>query len=645
MEWLLEPFALGFQQRALLGGLISAVMASVVGVWLVLRGMSFFGDAFAHGILPGIAVAMLLDVSPALGAAAAIVAMVLLIEWIHRATPLHEDTGIGLLFVAMMALGVVIISTMDQYTGSLTGILFGDALGVTPEVLRGMIVPAAAVLIASAVLYRPLLSLAFSQSKAQSLGMRPGVIHVLLLVLIAAAVIVGFRSVGTMLVFGLLVGPPATASLLSRTVPQMFAWSTLIAVVSVWAGLLLSFHLGTAGSATMALVPIVLFFLTLSIRQLVQAVRHRTVGRGEPSAGSADSVLSPGSAPDRRAPDAPVLDPHSGGAVAGAAEVPPAARGESAGSDRTGHGTGHAAAVRGAAGSADAGHRATGSRLHESFTDPEHVRTPPEVPLAVAEDIVLAYGQHVATASSSFTLQQGDVVAIIGPNGSGKSTLLHAIAGLMPPRAGRLRVLGAKPALGWRKVAYVMQAVEVPAGIPLTVREVVAMGRYSTLGWFRPFRRHDRQRVQQAMEALAITDLAHRHLSELSGGQRQRVYVAQALAQDHIALLLDEPLTGLDLVSARTIDRIIHAEHEHGHSVVMTTHDLEEARAADHVLLTSGRVLASGPPEQALTRRNLEVAYGLGSLHGDEDPGTELPEVLPDPVHGLHDDPSDPTAR
>ncbi|GAA4391788.1 metal ABC transporter permease [Brevibacterium pityocampae] len=635
MEWFTEPFALGFQQRALIGGLISAVMASVVGVWLVLRGMSFFGDAFAHGILPGIAVAMLLDVSPALGAAAAIVAMVLLIEWIHRATPLHEDTGIGLLFVAMMALGVVIISTMDQYTGSLTGILFGDALGVTPEVLRGMFVPAVAVLLASAILYRPLLSLAFSQSKAQSLGMRPGIIHVLLLVLIAAAVIVGFRSVGTMLVFGLLVGPPATASLLSRTVPQMFAWSTLIAVFSVWAGLLLSFHLGTAGSATMALVPIALFFLTLIIRQLDQAVRHRTVGRGEPSAGSADSVLAPGSAPERRAPGASVLDPHSGTAAAGPAAVPATGSREDPGGDRAGHGTGHGVA----------GRRAPDSRLHESFTDPEHVLTPAEVPLAEAEGIVLAYGQHIATARSTFTLRQGDVVAIIGPNGSGKSTLLHAIAGLMPPRAGRLRVLGAKPALGWRKVAYVMQAVEVPAGIPLTVREVVAMGRYSTLGWFRPFRRHDRQRVQQAMEALGITDLARRHLSELSGGQRQRVYVAQALAQDHIALLLDEPLTGLDIVSARTIDRIIHAEHEHGHSVVMTTHDLEEARAADHVLLTSGRVLASGPPEQALTRRNLEVAYGLGSLHGDEDPDTELPEVLPDPVHGLHDDPSDPTAR
>ncbi|GAA4284839.1 hypothetical protein GCM10022261_23700 [Brevibacterium daeguense] len=564
MEWLIEPFALGFQQRALAGGLISAIMASMVGVWLVLRGMSFFGDAFAHGILPGIAVAMILDVSPAVGAAAAVVVMVLLIEWIHRTTPLHADTGIGLLFVAMMALGVVIISTSSSYSGSLTGILFGDALGVTPDTLRGMIIPAIIVLVASVVMYRPLLALAFSQSKAQSLGMRPKLIHALLLVLIAAAVIVGFRSVGTMLVFGLLIGPPATASLLSRTVPQMFAWSLLISVFSVWAGLLLSFHLGTAGSATMALVPIVLFFLVLALRQLVRSLR-RPAARLQPQAAEPAAASDAG-------PPAP-------------------------------------------------------SDLHGHYDEHDSVESA-SAPLAEARGLVLAYGQHTAVDESSFSLRQGEVTTIIGPNGSGKSTLLHALAGLTAPRSGSLRVLGGKPSESWKKVAYVMQTVEVPTGIPLTVREVVAMGRYSRLGWFRPFSGADRRRVQWALDELEIGDLADRHLAELSGGQRQRVYVAQALAQDHTVLLLDEPLTGLDITSARTIDRIIHSEQAHDHSVVMTTHDLEESRASDHVLLVAGRVLASGPPAQVLTRRNLEIAYGLGALHRDSD---AVPEVLPDP--------------
>lgn len=275
---------LGFQQRALMGGLIAAVMASMVGVWIVLRGMTFFGDAFVHAVLPGIAAAVVLGFSPLVGAALAAAVMVLLIEYIHRQTALKEDTGIGLLFVGMLALGVVIISKSDSYTGSLTTILFGNALGVTSQDLVTQAVLAAVVVVASIVMYRPLLTLAFSAEKARTLGMRPGLTHGLLLVLIATAVIGSFNSVGTMLVFGLLVGPPATSALIARTVPRMFAYSLVISVFSVWLGLLLSYHLGTAGSATMALVPIVLFFVVLVITHL----RHRHAARAEAAAGRAE---------------------------------------------------------------------------------------------------------------------------------------------------------------------------------------------------------------------------------------------------------------------------------------------------------------------------------------------------------------------
>jgi ABC-type Mn2+/Zn2+ transport system permease subunit len=268
MDWLLEPFLLGFQQRALLGGLVAALMASTVGVWLVLRGMSFFGDAFVHGVLPGIALAVVLDLNVYLGAAVAALVMVAGIDYVHRATLLKEDTGIGLLFVGMLALGVVIISRSTSYTGSLTSILFGDALGVTAQDLWWQAGLATVVLVASVLLYRPLLALSFSPTKARSLGMRPQLTHALLLTLIAVAVIGSFRSVGTLLVFGLLVGPAATAALVSRTVPQMFVVSVLLGSLSVVLGLILSYHLETAASATMALVPIVTFFLILPLTRL-----------------------------------------------------------------------------------------------------------------------------------------------------------------------------------------------------------------------------------------------------------------------------------------------------------------------------------------------------------------------------------------
>lgn len=244
-----------------------------------------------------------------------------------------------------------------------------------------------------------------------------------------------------------------------------------------------------------------------------------------------------------------------------------------------------------------------------------------------ARGLELGYGSRTAVAASDFTIPASAVTAIIGANGSGKSTLLHAIAGALPPRSGQLSVLGHPPAAAQHRLSYVLQSITVPTGVPLTVRETVGMGRYPALGMWRRRRSPDRERVAAAMTELDVTDLADRHLTELSGGQRQRVYVAQGLAQDHDLLLLDEPLTGLDLNSARTIDRIIHNDRDNGGTVVLTTHDLDEAFAADYVLLMNGRVLASGPPEMVLTRHNLEVAYGLGALHAHPDGFLDDPAV------------------
>jgi manganese/iron transport system permease protein len=268
LEWFTDPFALGFQQRALLGGVLAGLMCAVVGTWLVLRGMSFFGDAFTHGVVPGIAAAVVLDISPIIGAALAAALMLWGIETINRQTNLSEDTAIGLLFVGMLALGVVIISQVPSYTGSLTSILFGDALGVTTQGLVQQAVLAVVTVTASVLLYRPFLALAFNEQKAELLGMRPKRAHAALLVLIAATVIGSFQAVGTLLVFGLLVGPPATAALLARTVPRMMLLAAGIAVVSVWFGLTMSYHLNTAASATMALVPVVVFFIVLAATRL-----------------------------------------------------------------------------------------------------------------------------------------------------------------------------------------------------------------------------------------------------------------------------------------------------------------------------------------------------------------------------------------
>ena len=269
MDWVIEPFEFAFQQRALIGGSLAAVALALVGTWVVIRGMSFLGDALVHGVIPGIALAVLFDFSVLIGAAAAALVMILGINLVHRQTAFSEDTGIGLLFVGMLALGVILISTTASYTGSLTAILFGDALGVTCADIVVLSALLAVTIVASALLYRPFLVLAFNEQKAKLLGLRPALAHWVLLGLITAVIVGSFQTVGTLLVFGLLVGPPATSALIVRRVPLMMMVSALIGVLSVVAGLIISFHLGTAGSATMALVPIVLFFFVLTARAVI----------------------------------------------------------------------------------------------------------------------------------------------------------------------------------------------------------------------------------------------------------------------------------------------------------------------------------------------------------------------------------------
>jgi manganese/iron transport system permease protein len=266
VDWLTEPFELALQQRAALGGALAAVVLALVGTWVVIRGMSFLGDALVHGVVPGIALAVLFDFNILLGAIGAAVVMMLGINLVHRQSTFSEDTSIGLLFVGMLGLGVILISSTDAYAGNITEILFGNALGVTPGDIWLLAALLFVTLIASFVLYRPFLVLAFNEQKAQLLGLRPRLAHFALLGLMTLAIVGSFRSVGTLLVFGLLVGPPATAALLVRRVPAMMVLAAVIGVLSVIAGLTISYHLDTSGSATMAMTPIVLFFVVLALR-------------------------------------------------------------------------------------------------------------------------------------------------------------------------------------------------------------------------------------------------------------------------------------------------------------------------------------------------------------------------------------------
>lgn len=247
-------------------------------------------------------------------------------------------------------------------------------------------------------------------------------------------------------------------------------------------------------------------------------------------------------------------------------------------------------------------------------------------PAVTVRNAVFRYGTKTVVKQSSVDIPAGSITALIGPNGAGKSTLLNAIAGLVQPVSGSVTV-GSRNGRTYR-TSYVLQETKVNPSLPVTVREVVSMGRYAGRRPLRLFNREDRRMVDEAMERTNITHLAMRHLSRLSGGERHRVLLAQGLAQDHDILLLDEPATGLDVVSIQAVRDTIRSENAHGCTVIVTTHDLAEAWDAHYVVLLAGRVVTAGPPGEVLTASQLTAAYGMGLMNVD---GTHL--FLDDPHH------------
>ncbi|MEU2072001.1 zinc ABC transporter permease AztB [Streptomyces anulatus] len=262
MEWLTVPFEVTFVQRALWGGMLVSAICALAGTWVVLRGMAFLGDAMSHGLLPGVAVAALLGGNLMVGAVVSAVVMTAGVTALGRTPRLSQDTGIGLLFVGMLSLGVIIVSRSQSFAVDLTGFLFGDVLAVRQQ---DLLVLAAALLVALAVSvlgHRAFLALAFDSRKAHTLGLRPRLAHAVLLGLLGLAIVASFHIVGTLLVLGLLIAPPAAALPWARSVRGVMVLAALLGTLATFGGLLLSWHLSTAAGATVAALAVSLFFVS-----------------------------------------------------------------------------------------------------------------------------------------------------------------------------------------------------------------------------------------------------------------------------------------------------------------------------------------------------------------------------------------------
>ena len=217
---------------------------------------------------------------------------------------------------------------------------------------------------------------------------------------------------------------------------------------------------------------------------------------------------------------------------------------------------------------------------------------------------------NYAVKDISFEVESAEHIVFIGPNGAGKSTILKLIAGIIKPVSGSIKMFGSDP-LKHNCVAYVPQRSQVDWSFPVTVEDVVMMGRARHIGFFRKPKKHDKEIVWQSLERVGATALAGKQIGELSGGQQQRVFIARSLALETELLLLDEPLAALDIPTQEAICNILHDLRNDGVTVLMATHDLgSAAEHFDRIVLINKEIIAIGEPGKVLTPENLLAAFG-----------------------------------
>lgn len=231
-------------------------------------------------------------------------------------------------------------------------------------------------------------------------------------------------------------------------------------------------------------------------------------------------------------------------------------------------------------------------------------------PLSV-QDLTVAWHRKPVIWDVQFDVAPGQLVGIIGPNGAGKSTLLKAIMDLVPKTSGRIEVFGAPWKQNRHRVGYVPQRESVDWDFPVSVLDVVTMGLYGQIGWFRPVRKKHREAAQRALERVGIGALAHRQISQLSGGQQQRTFLARALVQEADLYLMDEPFAAVDAATEQAIVEILREMRAAGKTALVIHHDLHTvADYFDSVVLLNMRVVAQGPTSSVFTKENLERTYG-----------------------------------
>ncbi|WP_345470969.1 zinc ABC transporter permease AztB [Glutamicibacter ectropisis] len=275
----INPFASEFMERALIGGSLVAIICAIAGTWVVIRGMAFLGEAIGHGMLPGVALATVLGFPVMIGAGISAVVMTGVLGAMQRKGKLSYDTSIGLVFVGMLSLGIIIVSHSRSFATDATSMLFGDILAVSTSDLTLLVVALLLSIAIATKFHRAFVASAFDIRIAQTLGLRPGLAQIMLVALVALAITASFRSVGTLLVIGMLLAPVVAAKVWVTRIPVIMVLAAVIGMLSVLGGLLISWYAQTAAGPSISCLAITFAGLSALARRMIvrnQDTHHKT---------------------------------------------------------------------------------------------------------------------------------------------------------------------------------------------------------------------------------------------------------------------------------------------------------------------------------------------------------------------------------
>jgi manganese/zinc/iron transport system ATP- binding protein len=242
-------------------------------------------------------------------------------------------------------------------------------------------------------------------------------------------------------------------------------------------------------------------------------------------------------------------------------------------------------------------------------------------PVVEVRDLTVSFNNNTVLNGANFTIPEGKMVGVVGPNGAGKSTLLQSIMGLLPNDSGLVKIFNKNIYQVRSRIAYVPQKESVDWDFPATVTDVVEMGRYGNKSLFKRLNKTDKKIANDALMKVEMSEFSNRHISELSGGQQQRVFIARALSQEADVYFMDEPFSGVDVTSEKTIVNVLRGLQKKGKTIFVVHHDLQSARNYfDWMILMNKRIIASGPTDNVFTSKLLQKTYGgnLSQINTDE---------------------------